>query len=163
MLSVWESSHESHPSVSAAYNFTQSGAGGYSIQPSNLFTYVDSDGTPNNLLANVEDAASVELSGNLAVTYGYTKRASFNNCSSTMQSQADAAAVSAQDYAGSAYSYISDISSGTTRYTTWFGAYDSIRKSTVQSHYQSISSHQYSSFTFDCTCTETDLYAYVCP
>ena len=79
-----------------------------------------------------------------------------------MQSQLNAAATSAQTYANNAYSYLQGISSGTPRYTTWFGAYDSSRKSTVQSHFQLMSSHQYSSFTYDCSCTESDTYAYVC-
>ena len=150
------------PSVSAAYNFTGSGAGDYSIGPSTLFTYVDADGTVKDLDATIGDVVEVNLSGTLAVSRALTKRASFNGCSSTQQTQLNSAAAGAQTYAAKALSYISGISSGTTRYTSWFGVYDSTRKSTVQNHYQLMSSHQYSSFTYDCTCTDADTYAYVC-
>ena len=55
-----------------------------------------------------------------------------------------------------------DISSGTPRYTRWFGSYDDDRRSTVEDHFKLISSSDFSSFTYDCTCTQTDIYAYVC-
>ena len=104
----------------------------------------------------------MNLSGTLAVSRALDKRASFNGCSSTQQTQLDSAASGAQSYAASALSYISGISSGTTRYTSWFGAYDATSMGTVQNHYQLMSSRQYSTFTYDCTCTEADTYAYVC-
>jgi len=150
------------PSVSAAYNFTRSGAGDYSIGPSTLFTYVDADGTTKDLDATVEGVAEVKLSGNLAVSRGHDKRADFNSCSSTQQTQLTDAADGAQMYAFNAYGYISGLKSGTPRYTTWFGEYNSTRKNTVQSHYQLINGGQYSSFTYDCSCTEKDTFAFVC-
>ena len=147
--------------VSTAYNFTGSGAGAYSIQPSTLFTFVGADGTLNDLDATVEHV-EVDLSGTLAVSRTFDKRATFNGCSATQQSQINSATSGAQKYAASALAYISGVSSATTRYTSWFGVYDAGRKATVQSHYTSISSHQYSSFTYDCTCTDSNTYAYVC-
>jgi len=54
-------------SVSAAYGFTRSGAGHYSIKPSNVFVYVGDDRTPKGLYAIVEVVIEVKLSGNLAV------------------------------------------------------------------------------------------------
>jgi len=149
-------------SVPGAYNFTKSGSGDYSIEPSNLFTYVDADGTPKDLYATVEDAIEVKLSGNLAVSRPHDKRASFVSCSATRQSQINAAASSAQGLANNAHSYLQSISSGTRRYTTWFGAYTASRKSTVQSHFRLINSRQFSGFTYDCTCTDSGIYAYVC-
>lgn len=148
--------------VFAAYNFTQSGAGNYSIEPSNLFTYVDADGTPKNFHADLEGTIEVNLSGTLAVSRVHDKRASFVSCSSTRKSQLNSAASSAQNYASKAYSYLKSISKSTRRYKTWFGTYTSSRKSTVQSHFRLISSRKYSSFTYDCSCTTSSTYAYVC-
>ena len=104
----------------------------------------------------------MNLSGTLAVSRGLAKRATFNSCSATQQTQLNTAAAGAQTYAASALAYILGISSGTTRYTSWFGEYDSARKGTAQNHWQWISARQFASFTYDCTCTEEDTYAYVC-
>ena len=153
---------ESSPSVSTAYDFTRSGAGDYTIKPSNLFTYVDADGIPKNLYASVEGSAKVKLSGKLAVSRAHHKRATFNDCSSTQQSDIELAASNAQVYASEASNYITGISSGTERYTTWFGTYDDSRKSTVQEHLSLINSRDFSSFTYNCTCTEASLFAFVC-
>ena len=78
------------------------------------------------------------------------------------QSQLNTAAASAQTYATRAYSYLLGISSSTNRYKTWFGTYTASRKSTVQNHFRLINSDQFSSFTYDCACTDPDTYAYVC-
>ena len=150
------------PLVSAAYNFTQSGAGDYSIGPSTLFTYVDADGTPKDLDATVGGVAKVKLSGNLAVSRSHDKRATFNSCSSTQQTQLNDAATGAQMYAFNAYGYISGMKEATPRYTTWFGVYNSTQKDTVQSHYQLINGAQFAGFTYDCACTDPNTYAYVC-
>lgn len=77
-----------------------------------------SDGTPKNFFAIVEDVAGVKLS----VTRVQDKQASFVNSSSTKQSQLNAGAASSRTYAGNAYSYLADISSGTFRYTRWVPA-----------------------------------------
>ncbi len=51
----------------------------------------------------------------------------------------------------------------TTRYVTWFGTYTSARHSTVLSHYSNMLAHPYANYEYDCTCTESDVYAYVYP
>ena len=151
------------PSVSYAYNFTLSGPGQYSIEPSNLFTYVDVDGTLKDFHAIVGDVAEVNLSGALVVPRVHEQRITkFVNCSSAEQTKLKAAAASAQTYAKNAHSYISGISSPTPRYLTWFGAYVRSRKNFVQNHFLLISSRNFSSFTYDCTCVAIDTYAYVC-
>ena len=149
-------------SVSAAYNFTRSGAGNYSIEPSNLFTYIDADGTPKNLYATVEDAAAVKLFGNLAVSRIYKKRASFDSCTPTMESQLNSAAASAQNLAFNAYAYVVSISSGTYWYTHWFGTYDASRIATVQNRFELISNGDFSSFTYNCGCPYPT-YSFICP
>jgi len=90
-------------SVSATYNFTRSGAGHYSIEPSNLLTYVDADGTPKDIRATVEDVAKVKLSGNLAVSRAHDKRISYASCSYVEQVLAMTAAGNAGSYARGSY------------------------------------------------------------
>ena len=152
---------ESSPSVSAAYNFTRSGAGDYSIEPSDLFTYVGADGTPRNLYATVEDVAGVKLSGNLAVSRAHDKRASYASCSLSQQAQLMTAADNAQTYANGAFTYLKGISLGTPRYLTWFGSYVQHRKDIVQYNFGKIRSNKFSSFTYSCTCPDSSSYAYV--
>ena len=146
----------------AAYNFTRSGAGDYTIEPSNLFTYVD--GTPKNLYATIKDIVEVKLSGNLAVSRLLHKRTTFTNCSPISQSQLNIAASNAQKYAINAYSYIKGVlgPSSTPRYTTWFGTYTQHRKDIVQYHFGMIRSNKFSSFTYYCTCPDSSIYSYVC-
>lgn len=148
--------------MSTAYDFTQSGSGDYTIKPSNLFTYVDADGIPKNLYATVQDTAKVKLSGDLASRV-HNKRATFNGCSVDQQSDINAAASGAQDYSKKTSAYVSGITDSTERYTTWFGEYDDGRRTTVQDHFNLINSRDFSNdFTYDCTCTDTSVYAYVC-
>jgi len=114
------------------------------------------------LFATVEDAAEVKLSGNLAVPRVHAKLATFVGCPPTNQSLINAAAAAARNYVNNTYSYILGISGGSPRHTTWFGTYTVSRRSTVRIHFQSISSSQFSNFTYDCTCTRNGTFAYVC-
>jgi len=148
--------------VGHAYNFTASGAASYDIHAKKTFYIVNPDSTVSTLLANV-DSHSAKVSGKLAVARrALARRATYNNCTSSQQSLLASAASAGQKYAADAYSYASSHNSSTTRYTTWFGAYTTERHSTVVSHFQAISSHSFSSYTFDCsTGTEPETYAYV--
>jgi len=144
------------------YNFTRSGAGAYSIEPSTLFTYVDADGTPKDIHATVEDVAKVKLSGNLAVSRVRDKRATLTNCKWLERVLLDDAIESAQTYASKTYSYIWGMSRDSRRYRTWFGNYNAINRIVVESHFQKINSHKFSDFTYDCSCTIPTSAAYVC-
>ena len=62
-----------------------------------------------------------------------------------------------------ASSYLDSTTSDTPWYNTWFGAYDDGRHSTVQSHFDNIAGNDFSSFTYDCTCTDAGTFAYVYP
>jgi len=149
--------------VTTAYDLSKVGTGEYSIEPSNLLTYIDEDGTPKDFYATVGNIPKVKLSGNLPAPPVHEKRANFNGCSADQQTQLNAAATNAQSYAKSTYTYISGISNGTTRYATWFGAYRTGRKNTVRNHFELINSNDFASFTYDCTCTDMpDVFAYVC-
>ncbi|ATB33411.1 M35 family metallo-endopeptidase [Melittangium boletus] len=89
---------------------------------------------------------------------------SFTGCSSTRQTQIRSAWTAAKNYASTAVSYLNGISSGTTRYTTWFGAYSTTHRNTARSHFTKINSALSTALlTVDCTCTDTGTYAYVYP
>ena len=87
-----------------------------------------------------------------AVLRVYSKRATFNGCTPDMQSQLNAAAGNAQSLAANASV---SISSDTPWYSRCFGAYNASRLATVQNHFRSISDGNFSSFTYDCNCTDT--------
>ncbi|KAK7438459.1 hypothetical protein VKT23_018072 [Stygiomarasmius scandens] len=153
--------------LSSAYNFTRSGADSYDISPSTLFYAVDpSTLEVSTLTAKVESTLKSKLDGTLAISRRalVSKRASFNGCSESQQSDIEAAVDAANTYASDAASYLQGISSGTERYTTWFGEFTSSRHDTVQDHFNSMSSQGYDDYTYDCsTCDESGVYAYVFP
>jgi peptidyl-Lys metalloendopeptidase len=87
---------------------------------------------------------------------------SFVGCSTTRKNQVATARTSATSYANNSRSYLTAGTQG-SRYTWWFGTYNSSRYSTVRTHFNNIYSALSSQpFTFDCTCTD-DYYAYVYP
>ncbi|KAF8636946.1 hypothetical protein AX17_003197 [Amanita inopinata Kibby_2008] len=150
--------------LSKAYNLSNTGAGTYSIESRNLFYVVDEASNTAVPVHASGEAHHVKVSGTLAVARStINKRATFNGCTSTRQSQLNTAASSAQSYASSASTYLNNNFSGTQRYTTWFGTYTSSRHSTVQSHFNNLNSNDYSSYSYDCTCTDPGTYAYVFP
>ena len=42
-----------------------------------------------------------------------------------------------------------------------FGTYTSTRKAIVTAHFKNIANNSFSVYVYDCTCTESDIYAYV--
>ncbi|GMV29015.1 MAG: hypothetical protein AMXMBFR59_11400 [Rhodanobacteraceae bacterium] len=86
----------------------------------------------------------------------------FVGCSTTRKTQIATARTSATSYASNSRSYLTAGTQG-SRYTWWFGTYNSSRYSTVRTHFNNIYSALSSQpFTFDCSCTD-DYYAYVYP
>ncbi|KAJ3502211.1 hypothetical protein NLJ89_g8991 [Agrocybe chaxingu] len=150
--------------LGAAYNFTLPGAGAYDIHASNLFYIVNPDSSISTVYADSTTAHSARVSGKLAVARpSLSKRATYVGCSSSQQTSLVSAASAAQSYASAALSYANSHMSATTRYTTWFGTYTSARHATIDSHFTAISGSTFSSFTYDCTCTDSGTYAYVYP
>ncbi|KIP10094.1 hypothetical protein PHLGIDRAFT_101670 [Phlebiopsis gigantea 11061_1 CR5-6] len=151
--------------LSAAYNFTGSGEGKYSFAAVNRFHYVHPEtGAPVELYADHPEAHTSSVVGTLAVARPtLSKRASYNGCSSSRQTSLVSAASAAQSYAASTYSYTTGHTASTTRFTTWFGTYTAAHHSTIQTHFSNLNGNTYSSFTYDCTCTESGTYAYVYP
>ncbi|KAL1680582.1 hypothetical protein EV122DRAFT_262037 [Schizophyllum commune] len=162
VLAPGESVEKVHD-LAAAYNFTLSGEDAYTFDASKSLFHLADDGSIVPIEAETE-AHTAKLAGKLAAPRAtLTKRASYNGCSSSRQSQVASAITAATTYASNAYSYLSSHTSATTRYTTWFGTYSSSRHSTVLSHFQHLHEGDYNSFTYDCTCTESGVYAYVYP
>ena len=154
------------PPVSAAYDFTRSGAGDYSIEPSNLFTYVDTDGTPKDLHATVEDIVKVKLSGDLAVPRRVHNKRDFYGCSTEEQKILDIAIRVAEPQVEATLTYLKRMRGSTERYETWFGKYDEGRKDAVRTVFQRISDNTaFAALTYDCTCPKPKkptTVAYVC-
>ncbi|WP_375773565.1 M35 family metallo-endopeptidase [Archangium gephyra] len=84
-------------------------------------------------------------------------------CTSTEQSSISSALTSARTYANNASTYLNGISSGTTRYTTWFGAYSSTNLTTARNHFTNIKNAlANAAIVVDCSCSDSS-YAYVYP
>ncbi|KAG8688479.1 hypothetical protein FRC09_012886 [Ceratobasidium sp. 395] len=161
----FELTHE----LAGVYNFTTSGAGNYKFTAANLFQHVDADGKLNSITADTQ-SHTLAVSGKLASSKGrpvhrrgLQRRAiTYNGCSSTQQSQISTAASSSNTYVANTISYLNTVSSGTARWTTWFGTFSSSHLSTIKSHYANIGTDA-TNTKYDCTCTETDTYAYTYP
>lgn len=88
---------------------------------------------------------------------------SFNVCSTTQQAILLDARTEATNYASSALNYLLGNKTGTSRYTTWFGAFDTSRLNTVTTHFDSLATAwNTAGVTFDCKCRQ-NYYAYVYP
>ena len=88
---------------------------------------------------------------------------SFVSCSNTRQTQLATARNSSVTYASNSKSYLTAGTTG-SRYTWWFGTYNSSRYSTVRSHFNNIYSALSSqAYTFNCSCSDSGTYAYVYP
>ncbi|KDQ21755.1 hypothetical protein BOTBODRAFT_150711 [Botryobasidium botryosum FD-172 SS1] len=153
--------------LSTRYDFTAAGAGIYNFRARDTFTHIDASGNFVSIKATVSSPASATISGNLAAVQAaprpvrFAKRANYVSCSSDQQSSIGSTIIQAASYAQGASAYLTKNTASTDRYTTWFGAYDTERHSTVQSHFQSIAGNDFTTFTYDCSCTATYLFAYV--
>ncbi|CAE6432513.1 unnamed protein product [Rhizoctonia solani] len=161
--------------LASTYNFTLCGEGTYNFSASNTFKYVDESGELKTIEASAT-TSKFKVAGKLATSSHYTaastvnKRAvSFTGCSSSQQSQIQAAATASDTMVANANSYLSNLTSGKPRYTTWFGTYDKSRYNTVVSHFKNIGSDA-TSMNYDCTDCLThpsmdypNTYAYVDP
>jgi peptidyl-Lys metalloendopeptidase len=84
-------------------------------------------------------------------------------CTSTEQTSITNAFNSAKTYSTNSVNYLNSISSGTPRYTTWFGTYSSTNLGTARSHFNAIkSAFDTKSVIVDCSCNDS-YYAYVYP
>ncbi|KAH7341105.1 hypothetical protein B0J17DRAFT_716261 [Rhizoctonia solani] len=151
--------------LAGVYNFTNTGAGEFKIDASNVFQYVDASGKLATIEATSE-SKKFGITGNLGLpkiqTRSLGKRVAFVGCSSTRQSQINSAVTAANNYVSGASTYLASVTSTASkpRYTTWFGTYNANRLSTVRSHFSLIGTDA-SSTTYDCSTCTMNAYAYV--
>ncbi|KAJ7082332.1 hypothetical protein C8R44DRAFT_722421 [Mycena epipterygia] len=154
--------------LSKAYNFTASGASTYDIAAANKLQYIDA--ASNALVTIYADAAdaahTAALSGTLAVTRrsaspSLGKRIAYQSCSTSEKSTLVSAAAAAQSYANAAVTYLTANTASTTRWVTWFGTFTTAHHTSVLSHYTKMKADAYADYTYDCSCTDSDTYAYV--
>ena len=87
----------------------------------------------------------------------------FNACTVDQQSLLVSARSQATTYATESKNYLNSHSSGTQRYTEWFGVFSTSRYNTVVNHFNAISSaFNTAGINFDCKCRQ-NYYAYVYP
>ncbi|CAE6441427.1 unnamed protein product [Rhizoctonia solani] len=161
--------------LAGTYNFTRCGEGSYDFSASNVFNYVDESGELKTIEA-ATNSHQFKIAGKLATTSRHAsasrtnKRAvSFTGCSADQQTQIKAAATASDAMVANANSYLSSLTSGKPRYTTWFGSFDQSRYNTVASHFKNIGTDA-TSINYDCTDCLThpsmdypNTYAYVDP
>lgn len=151
--------------VSKTYNFTDSGPGTYSFNiVSDQFHYVNDAGEPIAISAIRPAVHSASLSGKLASPrHTLPGRATYNGCSSSEETALVAAAAAAQNYASSTHAYTQSHTPVSVRYTTWFGIFSMARHDIVDFHFSKLNNNSYANYTYDCTCTDPDTFAYVFP
>jgi len=126
------------------------------------------DPTTNSLVTIHADHAAphtAAVSGELAVARrsNLGKRIAYQSCSSSEKTQLVSAAAAAQNYANAAKSYLTSQTTTSPRFVTWFGTFTTAHHTTILSHYTKMAAAAYSDYTFDCSCTDSDTYAYVYP
>ncbi|KAJ1302211.1 hypothetical protein OPQ81_001035 [Rhizoctonia solani] len=169
VLAPGETCQRTH-SLAGAYNFTRAGPGEFNIDVYRLFHYVDQSGRLVPIKATTQPAKFV-LSGGL-VSVRKTHRSNLRafkrqgimqvGCTNAQVSTILSAAAAAEKYATAAAGYMKSLNTGSPRYTSWFGAWDSQRAATVASHFANIMGDA-SIATYDCVpaeCGPND-YAYV--
>ncbi|CAE7110551.1 unnamed protein product [Rhizoctonia solani] len=169
VLMPGETFQQTH-SLAGAYNFTRAGPGEFKIDAYSYFHHVDESGKLVPIQATTQPAKFV-LSGGL-VSVRKTHRNSLHpvkrqgvmtvGCSDVQASTIVSAASEAEKYATTAAEYMKSLTTGSARYTSWFGAWDSQRAATVASHYANIVGKA-SIASYDCApanCEPND-YAYV--
>ncbi|KAL0564815.1 hypothetical protein V5O48_017226 [Marasmius crinis-equi] len=164
--------------VGTFYNFTNAGAGSFTFKPSNIFHAVDADGSVTIVEAGVQDASS-ELTGQLAssklispasaggvelsLAANHKKRATYrSNCSSSRQTTNNQAITAAATLARNSISHLTANPSGSTLQTTWYGTWASSRYQSTLKAFNTLATAP-AGWTYDCSCTETQTYAYVYP
>lgn len=158
--------------LGSGYSFTQEGE--YKVETTNLLFYQDEAGNPQPIHAVVSSTHQTKLSGSLQSsqrrTRGMGKRATFAGCTASQQADINSALGVSTTYIANAVNYLTSLTSGKPRYTTWFGTYNSARKATVLDHFKKIQSsdpqtyqyncHNQCALEDDCDCRE-DTFAYV--
>jgi peptidyl-Lys metalloendopeptidase len=159
--------------VSDAYDFTAAGAGSYTLEARKRFHHLDTTTNKSIVIDADTDHKLVHraiITGDLAVTRRslrkrnsrIMRRANFNGCSAEQQSQILEGATAAKKYASDTYSYVQS-NSKTDRLKTWYGEFEQDRFNRLVQTFKNMNDNDFSSFDYDCSCDEADLFAYVYP
>jgi peptidyl-Lys metalloendopeptidase len=109
--------------------------------------------------ANVLSKATVQneaVKG--TIIYGYV------GCSQSEQAAIESAIPVASQVAGSCVSYLGALTMGKPRYTTWFGTYSTNNWQILKTHFNNINIVlKYYYMSFDCSCTDPGVFAFVNP
>ncbi|KAK2461275.1 hypothetical protein APHAL10511_006802 [Amanita phalloides] len=152
--------------LSIAYDFSTSGVGEYTFLTSGCLYVVDDSGEVSPFHAEVEHHVAkigAKLMHPRRTGTVSERRPKFVGCSSSQESQIAFAIPTAVRYAKTAFNHLQTHKSGTPRYTTWFGEYDHERHNTVLSHFKRLHDNGFSSFKYDCSCSNAEVFAYVYP
>lgn len=153
--------------VTDVYNFSTSGSGSYKLKARDIFYVVDKNDAVVTLRATENFHHEIHISGKLESNRpGWpdaSRLSTFVNCTSLQQSSVRSATAAAKTYAANAHSYFGNNNTGTSRYTTWFGPLVASRRKVVSSHFSAINSNDFGGFTYDCSCTDPEMFAYVYP
>jgi peptidyl-Lys metalloendopeptidase len=147
--------------LSRAYDFASTGEGEYTFTANKLFHYIDHSKNVVPITATVEPY-KVTITGPLTAPKFKTP-STYHGCSADQRGALKRASYSGDQYAKEGYAYTQDLVAGTPRYNTWFGAFSAARHATVLDHFQKISSHSFTQYSYDCTCKDSGVYAYVFP
>ncbi|CAE6511810.1 unnamed protein product [Rhizoctonia solani] len=164
-------SYEVVHDLSQSFDFSK--AGEYQIKALDALSYVDASGKLVSLKATTEPFV-LKLGESITPKRDFRPRGSssrirqtvgppFIGCSDSQKQDIEKAIPLAEGYATEAVLYLERLSTGSNRYTSWFGGFDSGRSSLVKSHFKSIQGKS-SSTTYDCsTCNKAGVFAYVYP
>ncbi|KAH8822267.1 peptidyl-Lys metalloendopeptidase [Flagelloscypha sp. PMI_526] len=153
--------------LNEAYNFTSSGGGKFTIVPRDISFLIVDEEAKNKEPIPLRATFQATLHTFVWDTYTpflrpfFQGHETFVGCSADQKTAIMSAADGARILASLTYSYIASTTTGTPRYKTWFGAYDSTRRGTVLSHFKALHRNDFLGFTYDCTCNDDSLYAWV--
>ncbi|CAG8712063.1 10492_t:CDS:2, partial [Acaulospora colombiana] len=170
------------PLVSEAYKFSK--GGDYKIEATNLFFYKDASDSPVSISASVSAPHQAKLSGNLvsralvkrSLEYASKseemkqlvhrdtesgalhRRVQYDTCSPSQQSMIDETLPYVIPYLDDSISWLyAVVSSGDTRYETWFGEYALARQTIVYDHFTAIRQDDVTTYRYVCDCSR-DVY-----
>ncbi|KAF4621981.1 hypothetical protein D9613_009067 [Agrocybe pediades] len=147
------------------YDFTNSGEGEYDISPRDVFYALNADSSISCFKAQTS-SHTAKVSGALAVSPSRAmkfKRTTFNACNAEQRAVIQNAIQHATALVDNAVAHLQALFLPSPRYTTWFGAWDATRKALVTDHFLQIQTNNFEGFSYDCTCTDPDIWAYIDP
>ncbi|KAF9455857.1 hypothetical protein BDZ94DRAFT_1285995 [Collybia nuda] len=141
--------------LSKGYNFKNSGLGKYTIDTLGSFYHVDDSKRVVSIKATTK-SHQLMLNGNIPAFDPspdmLTEFATFVNCTPAQQNQINQAINAARGYVAESIRYINNHTVATPRFTTWFGAFQNARHTTVLSHFNSLArrGNEFTAWKYTC-------------